>query len=84
MNEKELREYLTYLIEYSNTIADEYRKIDAATLTMMNRVFEESSIEEMLATLTRLDMEYRITQNVAASGRRKVNDMIRKLKGELE
>jgi hypothetical protein len=84
MNDKELREYLTYLIEYSNTIADEYRKIDAATLTMMKRVFEESSIEEMLATLTRLDMEYRIVQNVAASGRRKVNDMIRKLKGELE
>ena len=77
-----MREDLTYLIEYVDTLIDEAIKISQYTEDFKNQVFNEDSDEEMLTTLRRLSMEYRVEQSIAASGRQRCNDMIRKLEGE--
>lgn len=77
-----MREDLTYLIEYVDTLIDEAIKISQNTEDFKQHVFNEDSDEEMLTTLRRLSMEYRVEQSIAASGRQRCNDMIRKLEGE--
>lgn len=77
-----MREDLTYLIEYVDTLIDEAIKISQNTETFKTQVFNEDSDEEMLTTLRRLAMEYRVEQSIAASGRQRCNDMISKLEGE--
>ena len=77
-----LREDLSYLIEYVDTLIDAQVKIEQNTEVFKNQVFNEDSDEEMLAILRRLSMEYRVTQSIAASGRQRCNDMIRKMEGE--
>ena len=77
-----MREDLTYLIEYDDTLLNEALRIDKHTEEFKEHVFSEDSGEEMIDTLRKLSMYYRVAQSIAASGRQRCNDMIRKLEGE--
>ena len=84
MNESKLREDMSYLAEYSITCANARYRTTKLTAQFWDQVFDEDSAEEMLETLTKLGVEYRIMQNISSSARGKINAMISDLKGELK